>query len=75
MRPLLAISDLSVAFATERGHVQALDGVSIDVMAGERFGNCRREWLREKRYGVKHPRFAGRFGPSESAKSSLKEKI
>ena len=35
MRPLLAISDLSVAFATERGHVQALDGVSIDVMAGE----------------------------------------
>ena len=35
MRPLLAISDLSVAFATKRGHVQALDGVSVDVMAGE----------------------------------------
>ena len=35
MKPLLAISDLSVTFATDRGHVQALDGVSIDVMAGE----------------------------------------
>ena len=35
MKPLLRISDLSVTFATDRGHVQALDGVSIDVMAGE----------------------------------------
>ena len=35
MRPLLAISDLSVTFATERGHVQALDGVSLSLNAGE----------------------------------------
>ena len=35
MESLLEISDLSVTFATDRGHVQALDGVSIDVMAGE----------------------------------------
>jgi oligopeptide transport system ATP-binding protein len=35
VKPLLRISDLSVTFATDRGHVQALDGVSIDVMAGE----------------------------------------
>ena len=35
MRPLLAISDLSVTFATDRGHVQALDGVSLSLNAGE----------------------------------------
>ena len=35
MDPLLAISDLSVTFATERGHVQALDGVSLSLNAGE----------------------------------------
>ena len=35
MHPLLAISDLSVTFATERGHVQALDGVSLSLNAGE----------------------------------------
>ena len=35
MNPLLAISDLSVTFATERGHVQALDGVSLSLNAGE----------------------------------------
>ena len=35
MDPLLAISDLSVTFATDRGHVQALDGVSLDLVAGE----------------------------------------
>ena len=35
MRPLLAISDLSVTFATERGQVQALDGVSLSLNAGE----------------------------------------
>ncbi|HCG71269.1 MAG TPA: peptide ABC transporter ATP-binding protein [Gammaproteobacteria bacterium] len=35
MGPLLSISDLSVKFATERGKVQALDGVSLSVDAGE----------------------------------------
>ena len=35
MDPLLAISNLSVTFATERGHVQALDGVSLSLNAGE----------------------------------------
>ena len=35
MDPLLAISDLSVTFATDRGHVQALDGVSLSLNAGE----------------------------------------
>lgn len=35
MEPLLRISDLSVAFATERGKVQALDGVSLGLNAGE----------------------------------------
>ena len=35
MNPLLAISDLSVTFATDRGHVQALDGVSLSLNAGE----------------------------------------
>ena len=35
MNPLLAISDLSVTFATERGQVQALDGVSLSLNAGE----------------------------------------
>lgn len=35
MDPLLAISDLSVTFATERGQVQALDGVSLSLNAGE----------------------------------------
>ena len=35
MSPLLAISDLSVTFSTERGQVQALDGVSLSLNAGE----------------------------------------
>ena len=35
MNPLLAISDLSVTFATDRGQVQALDGVSLSLNAGE----------------------------------------
>lgn len=35
MSPLLAISNLSVTFATERGQVQALDGVSLSLNAGE----------------------------------------
>ena len=35
MNPLLAISDLSVTFSTERGQVQALDGVSLSLNAGE----------------------------------------
>lgn len=35
MDPLLAISDLSVTFATDRGQVQALDGVSLSLNAGE----------------------------------------
>ncbi len=33
--PLLSISDLSVTFVTERGQVQALDGVSLSLNAGE----------------------------------------
>ena len=35
MNPLLAISDLSVTFATDRGQVQALDSVSLSLNAGE----------------------------------------
>ena len=35
MNPLLAISDLSVTFATDRGQVQALDGGSMSLNAGE----------------------------------------
>ena len=35
MNPLLAITDLSVTFATDRGQVQALDGVSLSLNAGE----------------------------------------
>ena len=35
MNPLLAISDLSVTFATDRGQVQALDGLSLSLNAGE----------------------------------------
>ena len=35
MNPLLAISDLSATFATDRGHVQALDGVTLRLNAGE----------------------------------------
>lgn len=35
MDPLLSISNLSVKFKTERGNVQALDGVSLDVNEGE----------------------------------------
>ncbi|HYG96472.1 MAG TPA: ABC transporter ATP-binding protein [Solirubrobacterales bacterium] len=33
--PLLAVRDLSVSFATEGGRLQALDGVSFDLAAGE----------------------------------------
>lgn len=35
MDPLLSISNLSVNFKTERGNVQALDGVSLEVNEGE----------------------------------------
>ena len=35
MDPLLAISDLTVTFGTDRGQVQALDGVSLSLNAGE----------------------------------------
>jgi oligopeptide transport system ATP-binding protein len=34
-RPLLSVTDLSVSFPTDRGTVQALDSVSLEVGAGE----------------------------------------
>ena len=34
-RPLLSVTDLSVSFPTDRGTVQALDSVSLEVDAGE----------------------------------------
>lgn len=38
MNPLLAVKDLRVYYHTPRGPVKAVDGVSFDLRAGERFG-------------------------------------
>jgi len=38
MEPLLQVEDLRIEFRTVRGTLQALGGVSFDVMPGEVFG-------------------------------------
>lgn len=38
MKPILEIRDLEVHFPTERGVFKAVDGVSLDLQPGERFG-------------------------------------
>jgi len=38
VEPVLEVHDVSVGFATERGVLSALDGVSIDILAGETVG-------------------------------------
>ena len=47
--PLLEVRDLSVSFRLERSTIYAVQGLSLDVRAGERVGRGRRERVGEER--------------------------
>ena len=50
---MLKVRDLSVAFRTEQGMVQAVDDVSFDVGEGETPGRGRRIGLRQDRVAAR----------------------